>query len=223
MPQNHLDIRGAFAANYAKPEVYHVDSDHDGKPEVECPLWQLRYYRMATLLAPVDSREVLRCDHCDLVQFRTANNLCRRCKTSFDEEPEPIITMPVAQPVAVAEPGSRPLSVAGAIRALRTRAGLSQRQLAQRMNVPRTYVSKIENEKACPTLSSMQRLADALNVTVCDLLRNGEPSLEDQIRQLQGDEFIAELIPYLRKLNSVQWTSILNEIRAMTVQPRRTA
>ena len=131
--------------------------------------------------------------------------------------------MPIAQPVAVAEPGSRPLSVGGAIRALRTRAGLSQRQLAQRMNVPRTYVSKIENEKACPTLSSMQRLADALNVTICDLLRNGEPSLEDQIRQLQGDDFIAELIPYLRKLNSVQWTSILNEIRAMTVQPRRTA
>ena len=127
------------------------------------------------------------------------------------------------QPVAVAEPGNRPLSVAGAIRALRTRAGLSQRQLALRMNVPRTYVSKIENEKACPTLSSLQRLANALNVTMCDLLRNGEPSLEDQIRQLQGDEFIAELIPYLRKLNSVQWTSILNEIRTMTMQTRRTA
>jgi transcriptional regulator with XRE-family HTH domain len=131
--------------------------------------------------------------------------------------------MPAAQPVAVAEPGNRPLSVAAAIRALRTRAGLSQRQLALRMNVPRTYVSKIENEKACPTLSSLQRLADALNVTICDLLRNGEPSLEEQIRQLQGDDFIAELIPYLRKLNSVQWTSILNEIRTMTMQTRRTA
>ena len=114
--------------------------------------------------------------------------------------------MPIAQPVAVAEPGNRPLSVAGAIRALRTRAGLSQRQLALRMNVPRTYVSKIENEKACPTLSSMQRLADALNVTICDLLRNGEPSLEDQIRQLQGDDFIAELIPYLRKRICPSWS-----------------
>jgi transcriptional regulator with XRE-family HTH domain len=178
---------------------------------------------MATLLAPVDSREVIRCDHCNLVQFRTANGLCRKCKTSFDEEPEPVITLPTAQPVAVAESDSKQLSVAGAIRALRLRAGLSQRQLAQRMNVPRTYVSKIENEKACPTLSSLQRLAEALNVTVCDLLRNGEPTLEDQIRQLQTDDFIAELIPYLGKLNSVQWTSILNEIRAMTLQTRRTA
>jgi transcriptional regulator with XRE-family HTH domain len=178
---------------------------------------------MATLLAPVDSREVVRCDHCKLVQFRTANNLCRKCKTSFDEEPEPAITMPAPQPVAVAAPGEKQLSVAGTIRALRLRAGLSQRQLAQRMNVPRTYVSKIENEKACPTLSSLQRLANALNVTICDLLRNGEPTLEEQIRQLQGDDFIAELIPYLHKLDGVQWTSILNEIRTMTMQIRRTA
>ena len=178
---------------------------------------------MATLLAPVDSREVLRCDFCQLVQFRTNSNLCRKCKTPFDEEPEPVELSPVPVPVEATEGRSGQLPVAAAIRALRTRAGLSQRQLAQRMNVPRTYISKIENEKACPTLSSLQRLADALNVTICDLLHHGEARLEDQIRQLQGDEFIAELIPYLRKLNAMQWTSVLNEVRVMTTQSRRTA
>jgi len=178
---------------------------------------------MATLLSPVDSREVLRCDHCQLVQFRTASGLCRKCKTSFDEEPEPIVSSPIPQPLPAAESGSRGLRVAAAIRALRTRAGLSQRQLAQRMNVPRTYISKIENEKACPTLSSLQRLADALNVTICDLLHHGEMRLEEQIQQLQADEFIAELIPYMRKLNAMQWASVLNEVRVMTTQSRRTA
>ena len=178
---------------------------------------------MATLLAPVDSREVVRCDHCQLVQFRTNNNLCRKCKTSFDEEPEPVVLSPVPQPAQAEESSGRGLPVAAAIRALRTRAGLSQRQLAQRMNVPRTYISKIENEKACPTLSSLQRLADALNVTICDLLHHGEPRLDEQIRQLQADEFIAELIPYLGKLNAMQWTSVLNEVRTMTPQTRRTA
>lgn len=178
---------------------------------------------MATLLAPVDSREVLRCDFCQLVQFRTSSNLCRKCKTPFDEEPEPVALLPVPQPVEAAEGRAKQLPVASAIRALRIRGGLSQRQLAQRMNVPRTYISKIENEKACPTLSSLQRLADALNVTICDLLHHGEPRLEEQIRQLQADEFIAELIPYLRKLNAMQWTSVLNEVRTMTTQSRRTA
>jgi len=115
------------------------------------------------------------------------------------------------------------LPVATAIRMLRTRAGLSQRQLAQRMHVPRTYVSKIENEKACPTLSSLERLADALNVRVPDLLTTNGPTLEDDIRELQHDEFINELIPFLRKLNPMQWTSVLNQVREMTVMPRRTA
>ena len=44
LPENYLDIHSPFAANYGQPVVYHVDSDHDGKPEAGCPLWQLRYY-----------------------------------------------------------------------------------------------------------------------------------------------------------------------------------
>lgn len=178
---------------------------------------------MATLLAPVDSREVIRCDHCSLVQFRTANNLCRKCKTSFDEEPEPVITMPTAQPVAAAETGNRPLSVAGAIRALRTRAGLSQRQLAQRMNVPRTYVSKIENEKATPTLSSLARLAAALEVSIPDLLTECGPSREDEIRELLSDPFIAELVEFTSKLNTMQLSSVLAQVRDMVMHPHRGA
>ena len=66
------------------------------------------------------------------------------------------------------------LNLATSIRSLRLRNGLSQRQLAARMSVPRTYVSKIENEKATPTLSSLERLARALEVTVPELLSGGE-------------------------------------------------
>ncbi len=117
---------------------------------------------------------------------------------------------------------SNRLPVAAAIRSLRLRAGLSQRQLAQRMNVPRTYVSKIENEKACPTLSSLERLAEALRVRVCDLLTTGHTT-EDDIRELAQDEFIAELLPYMRQLNGVQWMSVLTQLREMTAMPRRSA
>jgi uncharacterized paraquat-inducible protein A len=49
------------------------------------PLWH-SHNPMATTLAPVNAREVVRCDHCLLVQFRTANNNCRRCHLSMDEE-----------------------------------------------------------------------------------------------------------------------------------------
>jgi transcriptional regulator with XRE-family HTH domain len=117
---------------------------------------------------------------------------------------------------------SNQLPVASAIRSLRLRSGLSQRQLAQRMNVPRTYVSKIENEKACPTLSSLERLASALRVRVCDLLTTGR-TVQDDIRELAQDEFVSELIPYLRKLNGVQWMSVLTQLRELSAMPRRTA
>jgi len=179
---------------------------------------------MATTLAPVDSREVVRCDHCLLVQFRTANNNCRRCHASLDEEPEPE-PIPVAVPVMMPPPGNGHghLNLATSIRSLRLRNGLSQRQLAGRMAVPRTYVSKIENEKATPTLSSLERLARALEVTVPELLSGGERSRQEEISELVKDQFIAELLPFVSQLNGMQMSSILNQVRDLTVRPRRSA
>ena len=178
---------------------------------------------MATTLAPVENREVVRCDHCYLVQFKTINNLCRRCRTSLDEdEPEPIF----ATPIEAAEPERRDRSevqVAGAIRMLRQRHGLSQRQLALRMNVPRTYVSKIENQKATPTLSSLERLAGALEVTVYDLLRLCGPSREDEVRELLSDTFLAELSEFTSLLDAMQLSNILTQVRDIVAHPRRIA
>ena len=177
---------------------------------------------MATTLAPVDSREVVRCDRCQLVQFRPNNNVCRRCKLSLDADPEPEIAQPVevAEPVMIRRQG---LQVAMAIRNLRQRNGLSQRQLALRMSVPRTYVSKIENEKATPTLSSLERLARALEVPVTELITGGMAGHEGELRELTQDSFISELIPYLGKLNGMQWQSVLSQMRDLTTRPRRTA
>lgn len=182
---------------------------------------------MATTLAPVDSREVMRCDHCHLVQFFTSNHLCRRCHTSLDApEPEPA---PLAVITPEAAIGTSPdselphIEVASAIRTLRLRNGLSQRQLALRMQVPRTYVSKIENEKAMPTLSSLERLAMALQVRVPDLLNGGRRSRQDEILELMNDEFLAELVPYITKLNGLQLAGVLAQVRDMTVKPRRTS
>jgi transcriptional regulator with XRE-family HTH domain len=129
---------------------------------------------------------------------------------------------PVTMPRRVETITSNQIPVAAAIRSLRIRAGLSQRQLALRMSVPRTYVSKIENDKACPTLGSLERLADALHVRICDLLTTGHTA-EDDIRELTQDEFISELLPYMRKLNGLQWARVLTQVRELTAMPRRTA
>src|SRR6201993_3422877 len=163
---------------------------------------------MATTLAPVDSREVVRCDHCLLAHFRPSNDLCRRCHASLDEdEPEPVIAPPPPQMMPANGNGRGHLNLATSIRSLRLRSGLSQRQLAARMSVPRTYVSKIENEKATPTLSSLERLTRALEVTVPDLLSGGERSRQEEIRELMQDQFIADVMPFVSQLNGLQMSS----------------
>src|ERR1700675_1965201 len=179
---------------------------------------------MATTLAPVDSREVVRCDHCLLVQFRTTNSLCRRCHLSLDEEEVALVAPdPIPQIMPINGNGRGHLNLANSIRSLRLRSGLSQRQLAGRMSVPRTYVSKIENEKATPTLSSLERLARALEVTVPELLSGGEKSRQDEISDLVKDQFIAEILPFVSQLNGMQMSSILTQVRDWMVRPRRTA
>jgi transcriptional regulator with XRE-family HTH domain len=181
---------------------------------------------MATTLTPVDSREVVRCDHCSLVQFRTSNSLCRRCHLSLDEDEAEIAAMtpqPETMPICAHSTGRGHLKLAHSIRSLRLRNGLSQRQLALRMAVPRTYVSKIENEKATPTLSSLERLARALEVSVPDLLSGGERNRQEEIRELMEDQFVAEVMPFLSQLNGMQMSSILAQVRDLTIRPRRSA
>jgi transcriptional regulator with XRE-family HTH domain len=74
--------------------------------------------------------------------------------------------------------------VAGRIREIRELRGLSQRGLAERMGVPRTYISKIEGGKCLPTLASLFRLANALGVSAASLLPggSGEDPLVEGVR-----------------------------------------
>ncbi len=130
---------------------------------------------------------------------------------------------PVPQVLPINGNGRGHLNLASSIRSLRLRNGLSQRQLALRMSVPRTYVSKIENQKATPTLSSLERLARALEVSVPDLLCGGERNRQEEVRELLEDQFIADMLPFVAQLNGMQMSSILTQVRDLTVRPRRSA
>jgi transcriptional regulator with XRE-family HTH domain len=167
-------------------------------------------------LAAVTEREVLTCKSCKLVQFRTASDSCRRCKKSL--LPEPAKVMPtlslVAEPLAAAAEGG--LQVATAVRDLRHVRNLSQRQLAARMGVPRTYISKIENGKAMPTLSSLDRLAKALQVDISALLRDAPTRHRDETAVLLNDPFLAEIAKFTAHLTMTQKSIFLNHVRELS-------
>ncbi len=103
--------------------------------------------------------------------------------------------------------------MAQAVRGIRHARGLSQRQLATRMEVPRTYISKIENGKAMPTLSSLERLASALEASIGDLLRGGATRRDEALAAVLADPFLRELLPHAARLSAYQQQTVLREAR----------
>jgi transcriptional regulator with XRE-family HTH domain len=91
------------------------------------------------------------------------------------------------------------------------------------MQVPRTYISKIENGKAIPTLSSLDRLAQALEVSVCLLLRDSRCRNERETELIMADPFLSELAPYVAQLDPLQRSMIINQVREMASGRRRLA
>jgi len=115
------------------------------------------------------------------------------------------------------------LQVAGQVREIRRARHLSQRQLASRMQVPRTYISKIENGKAIPTLGSLERLAQALEVEVSQLVRDTRSRREEEVAAIFADPFLAEVASLLPQLESLQRTLFLGAVRDAASGRRRTA
>ena len=204
--------------HFPESNAYRGAKLHPGVPALA-----LRTQPMAFALVSLESREVLRCDHCSLVQFRTINSLCRRCHRPLDvEEPAPLAPQLVTgtSVPASAEAG---LQVAGQVRELRKARHLSQRQVAKRMQVPRTYISKIENGKAIPTLGSLERLATALGVELRQLVRDARSCRDEEVTAILSDPFLAEIAPLLPHLDSLHRTLFFGAVRDAATGRRRTA
>jgi transcriptional regulator with XRE-family HTH domain len=115
------------------------------------------------------------------------------------------------------------LQVATQVRDIRKARHLSQRQVAGRMQVPRTYISKIENGKAIPTLGSLERLASALGVDVSQLVCDARSRREEDVASILADPFLAEIAALLPQLSSLQRTLLSGAMRDAAMGRRRIA
>ena len=180
---------------------------------------------MTTNQESMETREVVRCSFadCNIVQFKTTNSLCRRCHRPLEVE-EPVRLGPVAVHLPPADPSTEAgLKVAGQVKDIRRARHMSQRQLAGRMQVPRTYISKIENGKAIPTLGSLQRLAVALGVDVRQLVQDARSQRDDEVAAILADPMLAEIAALLPSLESLHRSLIITEARGLALGHRRIA
>ena len=62
------------------------------------------------------------------------------------------------------------------IRNLRKKQGWNQEELAHRANISRTYIGSIERGEISVTVGSLEKIADAFEITFEDLFKHLQPS-----------------------------------------------
>lgn len=125
-------------------------------------------------MADVNDRKRIRCVPCNLVQFVNKSHTCVKCKQPFNRPKAPPVVQ--VKPVVVVDLTGVKLKTEAywlplALAYVRTKHGLSEREVAARAGFQRTYISKVENGSALPTLSTIPRYCEALNVEPVYLIR----------------------------------------------------
>jgi transcriptional regulator with XRE-family HTH domain len=163
-------------------------------------------------------REVVRCQSCGLMQFRTKTGNCRRCLRALP----PVVDAAAFPPAPQDLPGDeRQLfenwpnretveNIGLRIRQLREARAMTQSQLQARSGVSRSYLSRIESGQMTPSLGTLEKIAESLGV---GLNRFFIPATKSEA--LLEDPFIQGVRPFLRQLDFNQWQSILKRLQAI--------
>jgi transcriptional regulator with XRE-family HTH domain len=180
----------------------------------------------STLLKePILPREVVRCRQCQLVQFRTHSDLCRRCSKPLPSllkfvEPEEMapegseVTEDVPMDLSLDRASrNRQVSIGGKMKELREDRLLTQVEMAALLEIPRSYLSRIENNRLLPGPLMVAKFAASLGVGIGDLL--GHERRRDGARLFPGDPLAATLYSQFARLQPKHMEMILGEVRRM--------
>lgn len=124
-----------------------------------------------TAIPALDSRPVVRCIHCGLVQFTTVKGRCRRCRKHYcNPEPPPKSVQTVSSNLGRERWSSLGDALCALVRVLRIAYGWRQEDLAAKIGAPRQYVCKVECHLVFPggqgnMSRAVSRYAQAFGVT----------------------------------------------------------
>ncbi len=99
------------------------------------------------------------------------------------------------------------MDIADRIKHFRTTKGLSQKEVATSIGIDQAQYSRIESGKVEPTLSSLEKIAEALSIEVAELFSKEKP-----VDVNSYDKNIVEKLQLLDQLEDVEKKSIFNII-----------
>lgn len=99
------------------------------------------------------------------------------------------------------------MNIGNRIKQIRTSKKLSQKELALSIGIDQGQYSRMENSKVEPTLSSLEKIAEALDIKITELFDENEP-----IDVNSYDKSIVERLRLLDQLEETEKTSIFNII-----------
>jgi transcriptional regulator with XRE-family HTH domain len=108
------------------------------------------------------------------------------------------------------------MSLGENVRIARKQKGWSQRELAERVESDASYINRLETGKLNPSISSLERIADALECSIDHLVKGRVKAAEIQIR----DKDFSERMRLIDALDDDDRKAITHIIDALLTKKR---
>jgi transcriptional regulator with XRE-family HTH domain len=107
------------------------------------------------------------------------------------------------------------------IRSYRAQRGLSQGDIERRTGLLRCYLSRVENGHTVPSLETLAKIAEALEISLADFFPGTETASERETQRMLGElsedeiRFLGEIKRYSSGLSDADKKLVLAMIRKM--------
>lgn len=101
------------------------------------------------------------------------------------------------------------MSIGGNIKIYRKKQGLTQKELAEKANISRSYLADVENNRYNPSLDVLQSIASALGISAQQFFK-GNLKEKDEIDEIEED--IKLILKKIKKISKSDREKILKMI-----------